>query len=263
MEIPTLVVSDPPHRDVDIDIAAALLGLDVFGTRLKANFAAPEVMLASDAEKATRFTAQLRAVGFDASILQGATLRDLPWPDLASSLAFDASGMRATVQDTVIDIPYDSEIVGVHCRPPGDDRTRRTTVDIDRAVASGHGPTIAAAIERRGILDLYFLHDAAVRRVTIVPDWLDVDEEGVMKELVKRAKHLRLDARLRGVRPRAPFMVGDAGHDGPERRRYSFGTQLLREVLESISPDLRAVPQYEIGSRLAYALNPLGSTEGA
>lgn len=262
MEIPTLVVSDPPHGEVDLEIAAALLGLDVFSTRLKANFAAPEVMLASDPEKASRFAAQLRAVGFNASILDGGTLRDLPWPDPASSLMFDASDMRATVRGAVVDIPYQSEVVGVYCRPPGDDRTRRTNVEIDRAVASDHGPTIAAAIQRRSILDLYF-HDAgSLRRVTIVPDWLKADEGAVIKEFVKRSKSLRLDTRLEGVRPRAPFVIGGAAHQGPERRRYSFGTLLLREVLESISPDLRAVPQYEFGSRLAYALNPLGSTDG-
>jgi hypothetical protein len=32
---------------------------------------------------------------------------------------------------------------------------------------------------------------------------------------------------------------------------------MLREVLESISPELGIVPQYELGSRLAYALEPL------
>jgi len=262
MEIPTLVVSDPPHREVDLEVAAALLDLDVFSTRLKENFAAPEVMLASDPEKASRFAAQLQVIGFNASILDGATLRDLPWPDPASSLAFDGSRMRATVRERVVDIPYESEVVGVHCRPPGDDRTRRTNVEIDRAVASDHGPTIAAAIQRRSILDLYFHDGGSLRRITIVPDWLGADEEGVMKELLKRTKRLRLDTRLCGVRPRAPFVTGGAAHDGPERRRYSFGTLLLREALESISPDLRAVPQYEFGSRLAYALNPLGSTDG-
>ena len=48
MEIPTLVISDPPQGEVDLEAAAELLGLDVFATRLKANFAAPEVMSASE-----------------------------------------------------------------------------------------------------------------------------------------------------------------------------------------------------------------------
>jgi hypothetical protein len=108
-------------------------------------------------------------------------------------------------------------------------------------------------------LDLYFHEEASLRRITIVPDALKLDGEREVKELVRRFKRLRLDARLAGVRPRARFVLGDAGHDGPERRRYSFGTLLLRQVLESISPDLRAVPQYEFGSRLAYALSPLGA----
>jgi hypothetical protein len=38
---------------------------------------------------------------------------------------------------------------------------------------------------------------------------------------------------------------------------------MLRQVLESISPELRAIPQYEFGSRLAYALSPLGASSGS
>ena len=39
------------------------------------------------------------------------------------------------------------------------------------------------------------------------------------------------------------------------RKLFSFGTLLLRQVLESISPELRDIPQYELGSRLAYLMS--------
>jgi hypothetical protein len=123
-------------------------------------------------------------------------------------------------------------------------------------VASGHGPTIAEAIQRTSIVDLYFREGETLRRITIVPHLLDVDGDRVLNEIGRRFKRLRLDTRLAGVRPRAPFVVG-AGFDVSDRRRYSFGTLMLREVLESISPELGIVPQYELGSRLAYALEPL------
>jgi hypothetical protein len=258
MQNPTLVVSDPPHGEVNLEAAAELLGLDVFATRLKSVFAAPEVLSASDAESAAELAAALRGTGFNVAILNGAALADLPWPDPVSTLAFDLSSLQATTRSDGVSIPYDAEVVGVHCRPPVD-RSVSSAVNLERAVASEHGPTIAEAIQRRSILDLYFREGGSLRRATIVPDLLKSDGERVKKELIRRLERLRLDDRLAGVRPRAPF-VSSEGFEGSERRRYSFGTLMLREVLESISPELRAVPQYEFGSRLAYALNPLGAT---
>jgi hypothetical protein len=261
MKIPTLVVSDPPHGEVDLGATAELLGLDVFAARLKASFRAPEVMAATDPLRAGEFAAALRATGFDVSILDGAILAAMPWPDPVSTLAFDASHLQATIRDEGVAIPYDAEVVAVHCAPPDDRPTvpttsRTSTLDLERAVASGHGPTIAEAVQRRSILDLYFRDAGSLRRATIVPDLLKSEMGPVKKEVVRRFRSLRLDDRLAGVRPRAPFGVG-AGFDGRDRRRYSFGTQMLREVLESIAPELRAIPQYEFGSRLAYALGPI------
>lgn len=256
MEIPTLVVSNPPHGEVDIDAAAKLLELDVFAAGLKATFAAPEVMSASGPEEAADFAAELGRIGFAVSILHGSALAEVPWPDPASTLTLDLSSTRATVRDEVIEIPHDAEVVGVYCRPPAD-RWPTPAAELDRAVTSGHGPTIADAIQRTSVIDLYFRHNGSVRRVSIVPDLLELDGERVVKELGRRFKRLRLDTRLVGVRPRAPYLMGGARHDGPERRRYSFGTLRLRETLESIAEELRAVPQWEFGSRLSYALNPL------
>lgn len=255
MVIPTLVVSDPPHGEVDLDAAAELLELDLFATRLKVVFAAPEVMSASGPEEAAEFYAVLTKAGFNASVVDGAALVELPWPDPLSSLTFDVSHLHATVRGENITIPYDARVVGVHCRPPAE-RSMERTVALDRAMASAHGPTIAQAIERKSVLDLYFRDEGALRRVTIVPDLLEADAEGVIKELGRRMECLELDTRLVGVRPRAPFTSG-AGFKGPERRRYSFGTAMLHEVLGSIAPELRAATQYEFGSRLAYALNPV------
>ena len=70
---------------------------------------------------------------------------------------------------------------------------------------------------------------------------------------------LHLDTRLENVRPRQRFIMGEAGFDPDQRKRYSFGTLLLCHILDSISPELRDVPQYELGSRLGYALSPQGS----
>lgn len=260
MAIPTLVVSNPPHGgEVDVETAAALLGLDMFAARLKAVFTAPEIMFASDAARAEEFAFALGATGLSVSVVPGGALSEIPWPEPVSSLTFDVSHLRVTVLNEGIDVSYDAEVVGVHHKPPVD-RSLDEAVELERAVASGHGPTIAQAIQRKEVVDLYFLDSGTVRRITIVPELLGVEADHLLKELGRRCKHLALDERLVGIRPRAPYAPNARGH-GPERRRFSFGTLLLRQVLESISPELRAIPQLELGSRLAYALRPL--TAGA
>jgi len=256
MTVPTLVVSNPPHAEVDLDAAAVLLELDAFATRLKAVFAAPEIMEASDPQGAHRLAAALRAAGFDVAVLPGAALTEMAWPDPVETLALDASHLEATVRHEGISLPYDAEVLGVYCRPPAD-RSLASLTDLRRALTTGHGPTIAEAIGRRSIIDLYFRDRGSLRRVTVVPDLLELDGERVVKDLVRRLPGLRLDRRLEGIRPRAPFAVGRPGSEGPERRRYSFGTLRLYEALGSIAPELASASQFELGSRLAYVLSPL------
>jgi hypothetical protein len=53
-------------------------------------------------------------------------------------------------------------------------------------------------------------------------------------------------------------VAGELGFDPDMRKRYAFGTLLLRNLLESISSELRDVTQYELGSRLAYVLSQEG-----
>jgi len=255
MPIPTLVVSDPPHGEVDLEAAAKLLELDGFATRLKSSFGAPEVMHASDRAEAIAFGGALQRTGFRVQILEGATLTDPQWPDPISGLVFDASSLQATTPAAGVRVPYDAQVLAVVCQPPNYRHTRAPE-ELARAIASGHGPTIAEAIQHMSVVDLYFRDAGALRRVTIVPERLRLETEVVLKDMGRRFKHLTVDARLKGVRPRAPFSIGQ-GFDGSERRRYSFGTMMLRQVLESIAPELRAIPQYEFGSRLAYALSPL------
>ena len=256
MANPTLVVSNPPHGEVDLDAAARLLQLDPFATRLKAVFAAPEIMEAAGHEEACAFAETLRSTGFEVVVMPGGVLAEVPWPDPVSTLTLDAASLQVMSRTQAFRIPYDTEILGVYCRPP-QEPPMVSSVQIERAVASEHGPTIADAIHRRTILDLYFRDGPTLRRATIVPEMLDLDGERVLRDLRRRFECLRVDDRLAGVRPRLPYQWRNDGSEGQERRRYSYGTLMLYRVLESIAPELRAVPQYELGSRLAYALSPL------
>jgi len=259
MEIPTLVVSDPPHHDVDLGAAAAVLDLDIFVTRLKAKFRAPEVLSVSGTAEAADYAGALRATGFSVATISGAVLRALPWPDPVSTLAFDQTFLRATLQDESVEVDYKSEVVGVFCSPPND-FSLKAPIDLRQAVRSGHGPTIAAAIQGISSIDLYVRDSGRLRRLSIIPELIGTQGEEVAMRLHQRFERLKLDTRLVGVRPRARYIPGETV-DPNLRKGCSFGTRRLREALDSISRELGEVPQFELGSRIGYALRPLAAAD--
>jgi hypothetical protein len=261
MKSPTLVVSNPPHEDVDVEAAADLLGLDVFAARLKSTFTAPEILGAAGPDGAVQLAVALRKSGFRVTILPGATLAALPWPDPVSHLTFDDACLRVYTGGRSLEIDYDTETVGVFCRPP-EDYGRERPIDLGQAIASGHEPTIAEAIQQRGFIDLYCLLEDALRRVSIVPRMFGTEAEDVVRELDRRFRDLRLDRRLEGVRPRARFVRHDDEDTHPDalqRRGYSFGTERLSDLLWSIDPELSEMTQFELGSRISCSLDPPGA----
>lgn len=261
MKNPTLVVTNPPHEAVDVEAAAELLGMDVFTARLKAKFGAPEILGAAGSGKAVELAVALRKAGLKVTILPGAALTSQTWPDPVTHLAFDDTSLRVTVGGRSIEVGYGAEAVGVLCQPPADYSVTRP-VDLRQAMQSGHGPTIAEAMQERGFVDLYTMADGSLMRVSIVPQLFGIRTEEVVSELGRRFKALRIDTRLAGVRPRgraAHRDPGAAGVPAPDARRrgYSFGTVALSDLLGTIDPELRDAPQFELGSRIAYALAPL------
>ena len=259
MENRTLVISNPPHGkedEIDLEAVSRLLGLDIYVARLKTKFSAPEIFSSAEPEEAIRFAEGLRDAGLSISVQSGNEMADPAWPEPVSTLVLDESGLRASTADEVVVIGSKEEVFGVYCRPPADFRME-AAVDPKQAIASGHGPTIAEAIQWMGILDLYTRASGELRRVTIVPQLLDLDPDDVVTEVARRLKGLQLDRRLQNVRPRGRFVMGEGDFDPDQRKRYSYGTLLLCHVLESIAPELRNITHYEFGSRLSYSMGPM------
>ena len=155
-------------------------------------------------------------------------------------------------------------MVAVACEPPADVVAERR-IDARPALASGHPPTVAEALQAAGFVDLYFLRDGDLRRVALSPRLFGTVGRDVVSELEQRFTQLRLDRRLVGIRPRASFAArgGESRPGAAQRRGYAFGTPMLADLLGAIDPVLRTVPQFEIGSRIAYALDPLDEPESS
>jgi len=250
LESPTLlVVSNPPHGEVRVEAAAAVLGLPTDDARLKMRFSAPEILAAADPNHAADMALSLKAAGVRVEMRDGAELARLPWPTLVSSWEFGDAGLDVRAGSESVEIRYDEPVFGVFCEPPSDFRAPAGVPDAADGMVRV-GPVAAEALEWVAHLDLYYQRSGVPRRLSIAGGSM----VAMVDECRTRFHRLEIDARLEGVRPRRRFLAGEQGFDLDMRKRYAFGTLLLRHVLESISPDLRDVTQYELGSRLAYVL---------
>lgn len=270
MQPQVLVISDPPHSDVDYEAAAELLGLSIDDARLKIDFCAPEVLRATDWDLARVFSESLRAVGLSVAVVSGRELERVPWPVPVRSLTFADGALVAGLEEGEIEVPYDTPVLGVYCKPPPDFPKKGA----EAPISGGDGRAFAEATEWMERLDLYHVRGGALWRLAVVQGFTDVADTGRQRgatgaedlaatvgELEGRFAQCELDTRLENVRPRQRFVGGDRGFDIDLRKLYSFGTLLLRQALESISPELRNVTQYELGSRLAYVLSRHGGEQ--
>ena len=249
-----LVVSDPPHGEVKEEAAAAVLGLPADHTIMKIRFSAPEVLAATDPDRAVELALSLKAAGVSAEMREADALAHVPWPTLVSSFEFADCGLSARIGSQAVELPYDEPLLGVYCEPPSDFHPPEGVSAAALEGVSYTGPVAADALEWIPHLDLYYTRGGVPSRLSIAGGTM----VAMIDECRSRFTNLLLDTRLEGVRPRRRFVAGEQGFDPDLRKRYAFGTLLLRHVLESISPELRDVTQYELGSRLAYVLHRNG-----
>lgn len=258
-----LVVSDPPHGIVDHQAVADVLGLELDDASPKIRFGAPELMRAADPARVLPFSHLLSDAGLRVVVIEGEALALVPWPAPISTVTFTPQGLAGRFQERDILIRYDEPVLGVLCRPPAG-YTRPST---PRLGPESRGLAIAEAIDGMTILDLYVEREGVLERVTLAMEAIDPAGLGsfrratpsdsmsaVIEECTRRFPRFWLDARLDGVRPRRRFVPGERGFDADLRKHYSFGTLLLRHALGSISDDLKDLPHYEFGSRLACAV---------
>lgn len=248
MQPQILVVSDPPHGDVDPAAVADVLGLEVETARLKIAFPAPEVVGASDPHRAEELASALQSANLSVQVVDGQRLAELPWPEPAALVGVGPDGLVARVANHLVEVGPSKRLLAVSCQPPAE-LPRAASTDLDEAGSIGDPSRVADALEWTPHLDLLVEHAGERRRIALVDD-----VPATLARIESALPHADIDRRLDNVRPRQRFVAGEADFDPDMRKAFSFGTLLLRQVLESISPELRDIPQYEFASRLSYAL---------
>jgi hypothetical protein len=277
-----LVVSNPPHDSVDPRATARCFGLSPAEAKMKSNFRAPEIWLAdADRSALERNMDELRAAGARVQLLDGAVLVEVPAQVAASSFCFTDAGFIATADDGQVEIPYDARVCAVFCRPPAGvsmeprktmsmaDTIGRGSTSVMLSRGVGTAASLAETLERSTFVDLYATFGDEVQRISVAQDIVDFSGLGPRKqpnaaanmtafieECEERFPQISVDRRLVDVLPRRRIMVGAAHtHEHEDRRLYSFGTRALSSLLESISPRLKDLTQYELGSRLSYVMS--------
>ncbi|MDX1647912.1 MAG: hypothetical protein R3304_12270 [Longimicrobiales bacterium] len=244
----TLVVSDPPHGDVGTEAVADALSLEADSVRGKIAFPAPEILAASDPGPARALAASLREHGMSVEEVAGEEIAELPWPERAVPVE-TTPGLLVTRTDRgLLELDGHDVFWVVSCQPPAE-LAREPGADL-RDLSSRRDPAeTVSALEWVPHLDLLFGDRGRRRRIVVVDD-----VPRTLARIEEGFSGADVDRRLDNIRPRQRFVAGEAGFDPDLRKAFSFGTLLLRQLLESISSDLRDIPQYEFAARLSYAL---------
>jgi len=279
LETQMFVVSNPPHGAIDdIRPAARCFDLSPAEARMKANFKAPEVWISGDRESLESKAKELREAGFNVAVVDPSALLETPHQHPVEKLEFTDTELLASVGECQVRLPYDAKVFGVFCRPPAevpiesrkiaslaDSLGKRSiTVMMERGTSSPG--SVAEALERTAFVDLYLSDGAEIRRISVAQGITDFSGLGQAKAMVssanvnafileceRRFEDLDIDDRLVDVRPRQRPMVGTT-NDREDRRLFSFGTLALSALLESVSPELKDLTQYDLGSRLSYLM---------
>jgi hypothetical protein len=250
MDTYTLVVSNPPHEnEVDAPRAAPCFGLTPADVLMKAKYVAPEIWLAgTDGSKLEDAAQTLRETGLNITVIAGKDLANIPAPARVKSFSFTDTYLVAKLEDLEVGLPYVAHIVAVFCKAPEGSPAELTQ------------PTGSA------VLDIYGSRKGELLRMSFVQEVVNFSglgdlqlptAEGNMLKFVAECEHrftkVQFDRRLESVRVRRSLIIDTAARPPHEERKgFSYATTALAKLLESISPDLKDISQFELGSRLAY-----------
>src|SRR3989304_3783746 len=112
----TLLVSNPPHLEVDAQLAAPILGLTAADVRLKSKYGVPEVWLASPDHGSMEQAAQsLRQAGLNVVAVLGGDLAAVPAATPVRSFTFAERGLVARAESLTVELSYERPLVTVYC----------------------------------------------------------------------------------------------------------------------------------------------------
>ncbi len=278
-----LIVSNPPHGEVDLTAALPSFRLSRAEVEMKANYALPEIWFASSEPARLESTfGTLRAAGLSVVLIAGEALRSLPKQAHVTEFTFGEQDLAIHVEGREIKLPYQASITGIACRPShvsdALSRASRSTA-LGRLSHSGLTPnSLVGRSERRpekaksdaydpefsSFVDLFWQEKGQIFRASFFEssgargERAVADLDALAGELEQRFANALFDRRGLGMRVRRRIMVGEYPDDD-RRKGFSYATRALSQLLEAISPDLKRIADVELASRLGYLTIRAGS----
>ena len=119
MPVPYLLVTNPPHGDVDAKMVAEAFGLSAAEARIRANFPSPEIWFADDNLDALKKTGgALMKAGTKVRIIKGSMLTAIPRADQMASFAFGPDRFTSQLHSAdEFSAPYATRLVIVSSKP--------------------------------------------------------------------------------------------------------------------------------------------------
>ncbi len=272
-----LLISHPPHGEVDAVEVAPHFGLTAAEVRMKANYGLPEIWFAEEDRDELRETAAaLDAAGLNTVLVAASDLVEIPPLSPVESFAFTDSGLWFRRDDSGQTMPYDAPAIAVFNQPQADAQDARSTTGSFtsqlssagrmkvRRRSSGGGSQVESGAAP--FLDVYAPSDTGLLRISIVRDVTDFSllpadlsqglatMQNLVAECESQFEDTHFDRRLVGMRLRGLATVVTRPAES-RRTGFSYATQALSELLGSLSPELRDVSQADLSSRLAYLTN--------
>ncbi len=239
MPVPYLLVSNPPHGDVDAKIVAEAFELSAAEARMRTNFPSPEIWFADEDVDALKKTGgALLKAGAKVRIIKGSMLTVIPRADQMTSFAFGPDRFTAQLHSSdEFTAPYNTRLVIVSSKG-----------NLDDAMARDSG--MAAIIDDAWFLDLYFVVQSKVQRLRA---WSGGTDYAGLETELKPVAHQNHSAFLNQLRQRFPqAAVDERLVDTPAPKRSAISGKGLPAVLESIHPDLKDVVMGDLQSRLVF-----------
>lgn len=267
MPVPYLLLSNPPHGDVDAKIVAEAFGLSAAEARMRTNFPSPEIWFADeDVDTLKKTGGTMMKAGAKVRIIKGSMLTAIPRADQMTSFAFGPDGFTAQLRSSdEFTAPYNTRLVIVSSKPP-----TNPALDMDRPAtqlgrmssgvvegiigtpkdATAKGSGMPDNFDDAWFLDLYFIVQSKVRRLRA---WSGGTDYAGLETELKPVAHQNHSEFLNQLRQRFPkAAVDERLVDTPAPKASAISGKGLQAVLESIDADLKGVGMSDLQSRLVF-----------
>jgi hypothetical protein len=234
-----LIVSNPPHRDIEQDHAmiAECLGLTAAEVGMRVRFPAPEIWFVDlDHDAAKQKAEAVYKAGVNCAVISGSVLAAVPVPDHVTSFSVSPTGFVAKSELGEVELPREAHVVAVVSDPlPVEDRMRRDTE------GGGHRADLT--------IHVFFRVDEGWRAVRIETAHVDFRGLGDLKMPTAIGN---VHAILKEFQAHFANAVVDERMMGVDYHYMVVNGIVLPKLLTDISDHFDRLDPYELGSLLAF-----------